>query len=60
MEVINIFSQDLIYDSNMKLLTLKNSLSYLRATIHNNGKINSELNRRIGTASKDFKILQSV
>ena len=43
-----------------KVLETKESLSYLGATIHNSGKIDSELSRRLGLATQDFKSLRSI
>ena len=49
-----------ITDSSGKVRETKESLSYLGATIHNSGKIDSELSRRLGLATQDFKSLRSI
>ena len=49
-----------ICDPGGKVLVSKDSIKYLGALLHESGKIDSELSRRIGIASGDFKKLSAV
>ena len=59
-EVMMINSSESLFDSSGKQLKSKSSLGYLGATIHDDGKIDSELSRRLGMASNNFKLLRSI
>ena len=56
-EVMMLNSTDPLFDSSGQQLKNKSSLGYLGATIHNDGSIDSELSRRLGMATNDFKLL---
>ena len=59
-EIMTVRCDAQISSADGKILDPKASLAYLGATIHNSGVIDSELNRRLGMASQDFKALKSI
>ena len=56
-EVFGIRCRPTIFSTNGSLVEQRDSIKYLGALISADGSIQSELNRRIGMASADFKIL---
>ena len=59
-ELMSVRSSCEVHDALGNLLNSKDQFAYLGAQINSDGRIDSELGRRLGLASADFKLLKRI